>query len=415
MMVFFPSINKDEGYFNDKDRETLKQYGAELAKGTMEKLYDDNFNIYKAFSTAEEKVYLSYVSSDLEGKGLRPSILVNRVKKIYTKLQEKSDIISKQSEVITELSTFEELLANLEAFRDGEEIDKKWFEIYNYYAESPAWKEKLESNLKALNFSIKADKIKKELVDKLYGNTLKTSISRLEQYKSCPFSYYLKYGLNLQERQEFKVQAIDTGTFMHDVIDSFFDKMQERGISVKSISDEEEDDIVDEIIEEKLGLKKNYIFTGIPKYKVLASRLKKVVKKSIRYIVYSLKYSDFEVMGHEMEFKNGKEYPAIEVKLDNGRKVEITGKIDRIDIAKTPEGKYIRIIDYKSSAKDINLNEVVAGLQLQLLTYLDAVCNIEDVMPAGVLYFNLIDPSNKNRQERNRGKNWTKKYESNLK
>ena len=102
----FPSINKDEGYFNDKDRETLKQYGAELAKGTMEKLYDDNFNIYKAFSTAEEKVYLSYVSADLEGKGLRPSILVNRVKKIFTKLQEKSDVISKQSEVITELSTF---------------------------------------------------------------------------------------------------------------------------------------------------------------------------------------------------------------------------------------------------------------------------------------------------------------------
>ena len=128
-------------------------------------------------------------------------------------------------------------------------------------------------------YEIKTDKIKKELVDKLYGNTLKTSISRLEQYKSCPFSYYLKYGLNLQERQEFKVQAIDTGTFMHDVIDSFFDKMQERGISVKGISDEEEEDIVDEIIEEKLGLKKNYIFTGIPKYKVLASRLKKVIKK----------------------------------------------------------------------------------------------------------------------------------------
>ena len=60
----FPNVNKNEGFFNDKDRELLKQNGAELAKGTLEKLYDDNFNIYKAFSTAEEKIYLSYSSSD---------------------------------------------------------------------------------------------------------------------------------------------------------------------------------------------------------------------------------------------------------------------------------------------------------------------------------------------------------------
>lgn len=115
---------------------------------------------------------------------------------------------------------------------------------------------------------------------------------------------------------------MDTGTFMHDIIDSFFDKLQERNISVKNIAEDEEKSIVDEIIEEKLELKKNYIFTGIPKYKVLANRLKAVVEKSIKYIVYSLKYSDFEVMGHEMEFKNGKEYPAIEVKLDNGKKLK---------------------------------------------------------------------------------------------
>ena len=389
----FPSVNKNEGYFNDNDREVLKGVGAELAKGTTEKLYDDNFNIYKAFSTSEEKLYLSYASSDLEGKSLRPSILINRIKKIFPKLEEQSDIVEKQSEIITKMSTFETLLHKLSEFRDGKDIEEKWFEVYNYYANNDEWKEKLENSLKALNFNIEPDKIDKNIVQKLYGDTLKTSVSRLEQYKSCPFSYYLKYGLSLSEREEFKIQAIDTGTFMHDVIDSFFDKVQEKGIGLKGIEQEQIEEIVDEIIEEKLQLKKNYIFTSIPKYRVLANRLRKVIKKSMIYIVDSLKYSDFEVMGHELEFKNGKQYQAIQMELESGKKVEITGKIDRIDIAKTPEGNYIRIIDYKSSTKDINLNEVAAGLQLQLLTYLDAVCNIEDVMPAGVLYFNLIDPS----------------------
>ena len=395
----FPSVNSNEGFFNDQDRDYLKNQGTELAKGILEKLYDDNFNIYKAFSASEEQIYLSYASSDLEGKSLRPSILINRIKKMFPNLTEQSDVIEKQSEVITEESTFETLLDKLRDFRDGKSIDPIWFELYNYYINSDKWKERLQNSIRALNYNIKPEELDKNIVKKLYGDNLKTSVSRLEQYESCPFSYYLKYGLNLSEKEDFKIQSIDTGTFMHDVIDSFFEKLHDMGIKVKEIEKEKIDEIVDDIIEEKLKLKKNYIFTGIPKYKVLSNRLSKVVKKSIEYIVDSLKNSEFEIMGNEVEFKDGKEYPSIQIELENGKKVEITGKIDRIDIAKTPEGKYIRIIDYKSSTKDINLNEVVAGLQLQLLTYLDAVCNIEDVLPAGVLYFNLIDPNIKAKEK----------------
>ena len=96
----FPTINKNEGFFDDSDREKLKKDGIELAKGTTEKLYDDNFNIYKALTTAEEKLYLSYPSSDAEGKAVRPSVLINKVKKIFTNVKEHSDIITNEEDIL---------------------------------------------------------------------------------------------------------------------------------------------------------------------------------------------------------------------------------------------------------------------------------------------------------------------------
>lgn len=179
---------------------------------------------------------------------------------------------------------------------------------------------------------------------------------------------------------------------MHDVIDTFFKTIREKELDVKKITEDHMYELIDKIVEEKLSISKNYIFTSTDKYKLLTRRLKRVIQKSMKYIIESLKESDFQVFGSELEFKKGKDYEPISLQLQDGKKVEITGKIDRIDLAKDENGKYIRIIDYKSSVKNIDLNEVVAGLQIQLLTYLDATCKIEEMFPAGVLYFSLIDP-----------------------
>lgn len=179
---------------------------------------------------------------------------------------------------------------------------------------------------------------------------------------------------------------------MHDIIDEFFDQVIQREIKLSEIEDSKIEEIVNSIINEKLTLNRNYIFTGTAKYRILTNRLKKVVLKSITYIIQTIKDSDFQVFGNEVEFNKNKKYKPIEIELEDGKKVELIGKIDRIDLAKNKDGKYVRIIDYKSSIKNIDLNEVVAGLQIQLLTYLDAVTKIEDVIPAGILYFNLIDP-----------------------
>lgn len=388
----FPSVNRDEGFFNDKDRDYLKENGLELAKGTKSQIFEENFNIYKALLVAEEKLFLSYASSDNLGKSLRPSMLVSKIKKIYPNLQEKSDIIKQDDDITTKKATFEELLENIRKAKDNEEISPVWSELYDLYSRESEYKDKLEAAIKGLDYTNKPVNINKENLEKLYGKTLNTSISKLEQYKRCAFSFYLKYGLQLSDKSLFKIESLDTGTFMHDVIDEFFEQVIQREIKLSEIEDKQIEEIVNSIINEKLTLNRNYIFTGTAKYRILTNRLKKVVLKSITYIIQTIKDSDFEVFGNEVEFNKNKKYKPIEIEVEDGKKVELIGKIDRIDLAKNKDGKYIRIIDYKSSIKNIDLNEVVAGLQIQLLTYLDAVTKIEDVIPAGVLYFNLIDP-----------------------
>lgn len=396
MIGSFPSVNNNEGYLNDLDRENLKKIDIELAKTTLEALYNDNFNIYKAFTTSEEKLYLSYISSNSEGGTEKPSTLLLKIKKIFPKIEETSDIIAKPEIITNKKATFDELLLNIRNFKDGKEISKIWFEIYKIFEKDKEWEQKLKTSVKALEFTNNPQSLNKENVQKLYGNTLKTSVSRLEKYKSCPFSFYLKYGLKIKEQEEFKIRTIDTGSFMHEVIDTFFKFLQEKNINIDMLSEEKLKEIIYDIIQEKLSMSKNYIFTSTPKYVILTERLSKVVYESITYLVKQLKDSKFEVYETEIEFKDSSKYKPIVINLSDNKKVELTGKIDRVDVAKIGDEKYVRIIDYKSSIKDLDLNQVVAGLQIQLISYLSTITENENLQPAGVLYFNLIDSIIKN-------------------
>ena len=133
---------------------------------------------------------------------------------------------------------------------------------------------------------------------------------------------------------------------VHDIIDDFFELLKEKNVSVKEIEEEQIEKIIEEILNHKLLLKQNYIFNSIPKYVVLTKRLKKVIIRAIKYIINTLKYSDFKILGTEVEFGNNKQYEPIKMSLEDGKQVEIIGKIDRIDIAENKDGRYIRIIDF---------------------------------------------------------------------
>lgn len=319
----FPNNNFSEGFLNDNDRNYLKEQGIELAKGTLDNIYEDRFNIYKAFTTSENDIYLSYISSDKEGKAKRPSVLIARIKNIFPKLKEESSVVKKEINISTPNATFGKLLTNIRNIKNGEEVDDIWKVVYKWYIDQAKWRGKIKNSIKYYENKNKPDKISKENIKRLYGETLKTSVSRLEQYRKCPFSFHLKYGLKLKEKEDLRIKPIDTGSFMHDIIDTFFESVKD----IKSINEEQIEEIVINIINEKLYLSKNYIFTSTPKFIVLTNRLKKVVTQSIKYIVYQVQNSDFNILANELEFRR---------KIDN---IEITGKIDRIDSLDTKERK----------------------------------------------------------------------------
>lgn len=395
-----PMSITSEGYFNDKDRQILALSGLEMAKDSIDALYEDEFNIYKTLTIPREKLIITYSSSNLLGGTLRPSTIIKKIKKIFPNLIEKSNIINKEYAILNKKITLEDCLEKYIEFLEGKQIDDDWKELIKYYQVKES--EEFEKRILAINFTNTAQTINISNIEKLYKKELKASVSKLEEYRKCPFSYHIKYGLNLKESKEFKIQTIDTGNFMHEVIDEFFKKIDDRNIDIHNIDELKIKELVDEIIEELLKLSKYYIFTSNSKFRSLTRKLKKVVLESINYIVYTIKNSKFEILGHELEFGKNKKYPSIIIDNEDGTKTELSGKIDRIDIGKIGEKEVLRIIDYKSSARNVDLNKVINGLQIQLITYIDSMTKQKNALAGGVLYMNLIDnivKSNKNKSD----------------
>jgi len=235
-------------------------------------------------------------------------------------------------------------------------------------------------------------------IQELYGSNAYSTVSRIEKYTACPFAYYVQYGLGAKERKIYQLSPPDVGTFMHAVVERFSKMLEEQDISwrvfEKAWCEQQVSIIVDSLIE---GMK-NTILGGSKRFKALTSRLKRVVTRSVWLIAEHIRMSSFNPIGYEVDFGEGGTFPPIVIELDSGEKITLVGRIDRVDALKIDDGTYLRIVDYKSGEKDFKLSDVYYGLQMQLITYLDALWENSDkhdennVYPAGMLYFKLDDP-----------------------
>lgn len=400
----FPKISDEEGILSDKDRENLKTLGIELAGDTKSQAFEEQFLIYRALTIGGKYLRISYPIADFEGKSMRPSIIISRMKKIFPKIKEESDIIKGNSdeetlrEIVGETSTFNELIAAIKEETEGKEINPIWWDAYRWYLKDEKWRERCKRAFSGLSYKNQVSKVDSSKIKKLYGYPLKLSVSRLERYAQCPFAYYIQYGLKAQERKIYDFSMPDLGTFLHEVLDEFANVLDKEAITFKDVDEKFTQDAITQIVEEKINGKTGYILNSSPRYKYMSNKLKRVLVKSVSIISEHVKRSKFNPVGHEVSFENKGDYPPIDIILPSGDKIELIGRIDRVDELETENGIYIRIVDYKSGNKAFKLSDVYYGLQLQLLIYLDAIISNKEkyiekgVIPGGIFYFKIDDP-----------------------
>lgn len=399
----FPSPLAKEGLLSDEDRIALDHIGIELAKDTKTQAFDEQYLIYRTLTVSGRYLKISWPIADNEGRSMRPSMVISRLRKLFPEISEKSNIVplNTQAEalgyVAEKIPTFRHMVAALRKKADGEDINPVWEDVYRWYISSEQWKDSCGKLKKAFKYRNLAQPINENTIRELYGDPAISSISRIEKFTACPFSFYVQYGLGAKERKIYRLSPPDIGTFMHAVIERFSQIVSEGEMTWRSFDKEWCRKKVSEIVDEMLIRMQGSGVAASKRYRSLIVRLKRVVARAVWLIAQHIRAGSFEPIEYEVNFGENEKYPPITIELESGMKIHLTGRIDRIDAFKTEEGTYLRIIDYKSGAKDFKLSDVYYGLQIQLITYMDAIWESgekegQQVYPGGMLYFKIDDP-----------------------
>ncbi|MBQ3181202.1 MAG: PD-(D/E)XK nuclease family protein, partial [Clostridia bacterium] len=394
----FPTIPQTTGVLSDDEREYLIARGISVAPDAKKLIEASEFSLYESVNVAKDKLYVSY-PIDNDGQGLRPAGLVSKIKRTFKNLKTESylkdDILTPELSVSSLGSAYSYVLTHIKNLENNTLARTLCDELLK----NEEYKEKVERAIKFSQYENNAGKLTPTTVSSLYGKNMTGSVSRFERFSSCPFSFFVEYGLRARERKVLKVESPDIGSLLHEVVERFSKVIHEKGLSFKTITKAEQKAICDEIIDEMFGammVKKVFSEGRINGLKI---RLKSLVAKSVWAICEHVKRGEFEPAAFELSFdKNGDIEPVV-VTLPTGEEITMIGRIDRIDTF-CHEGKlYIKIIDYKSGNKVYSLSDIFNKTTLQLSVYMIAATEnakgklgVGDATFGGMFYFKLDDP-----------------------
>jgi ATP-dependent helicase/nuclease subunit B len=400
----FPRRAHEDTILTDRDRQRLGELDLVLAPDSRLNQFHEQYNVYVALTRAWEFLMVSYPLADGEGKAKRPSQVIGQLRELFPEIEEEFKGVGLPApgeealDTITSERRASSLLSRVFQRRHrGQDIDGFWLDVYEWLVSEPERRRDAAFVLGSLGFKNNAGILSKSIVDSFFQGSLRTSVTRLERFASCPFAHFAGSILGLQERELFKLDPPGMGVFMHEAMSILFSRLHDSKELAKMGADEIAT-LVAEIVEELAPRLQNEILLSSARYRYMTRVLRRILRNSVAALAEHERYSLFQPVGHEIIFGRPGHLPALILRLENGREVAVRGRIDRVDIACSEGGCYVRVIDYKSSAQKLSLSDVYYGLALQLLVYLLAAMENRERLtktkphPAGALYFPMTDP-----------------------
>ena len=234
--------------------------------------------------------------------------------------------------------------------------------------------------------------LSQEAVEKLYGQTLQLSSSKIEMLASCRFAYFLQYGLRAQERQSAEVDASLYGTFVHDVLERTSKQVMEEG-GFHQVTMERVIQIADRYME-RFAQEELADLWHSERAEYLFRRNFNELRCVVKQLYEELSVSEFQPEYFELNFSQREDADLGPIPIE-GQYIRglLEGKVDRVDLWYSGTQQFFRVVDYKTGHTNFDYTKVYYGLGMQMLIYLFALKKYggqlreETLTPSGVLYF----------------------------
>lgn len=378
----FPNQVSLHGLFTEGDKQKLAEHKLEIARPLTDLIASERLIVYKALTTASEKLYISYPLSDLSGQAKYPARIVEQVCEMFPA---DSGIMITESMLTPLFYAVTKKSAYYHYMQNRSDNTKETATLYETLLEDEEYRRRITVALSKTG-QTPDFKIDREIMEKLENfNPLFLSPSSVDRYNRCHFMHFCEKLIRLKMPEKIELDRRITGELTHSCFQNILGKRTKSEFVTMSY-----DDLCAAIKNEAEAYRTEKMagdFGKTPRFELFFNKLTERLGDIFRHTQYSLMAGDFVPDKFELDIRKGK---SAELTYGSGKKLIFGGIIDRADVCTVGDEKYVRVVDYKSSKKHINEASLAGGVNLQMLMYLFAACEdggvYEDYKAAGVLY-----------------------------